>query len=136
SKITPPVCCHGYMPVKACTGLQRRPRSGRIVPMSVAVVIGAGIAGLSAAAAVAPRYGQVVLVDRDSLPDSAEPRRAVTQSYHGHVLLAAGQQALEELFPGLGVELVKAGAIPFDPGMDLGFYRYGARWDRIPTDLE
>jgi 2-polyprenyl-6-methoxyphenol hydroxylase-like FAD-dependent oxidoreductase len=104
--------------------------------MSVAVVIGAGIAGLSAAAAVAPRYGQVVLIDRDSLPDSATPRRGVPQGYHGHVLLAAGQQALEELFPGLGVELVKAGAIPFDPGLDLGFYRYGARWARTTSGLE
>jgi 2-polyprenyl-6-methoxyphenol hydroxylase-like FAD-dependent oxidoreductase len=103
--------------------------------MSVAVVIGAGIAGLSAAAAVAPRYGQVVLVDRDSLPDSATPRRGVPQGYHPHALLAAGQRALEELFPGLGDELVEAGAIPFDPGADLGFYRYGARWSRTTSGL-
>jgi 2-polyprenyl-6-methoxyphenol hydroxylase-like FAD-dependent oxidoreductase len=104
--------------------------------VSVAVVIGAGIAGLSAAAAVAPRYGQVFLVDRDSLPDSATPRRGVAQGYHAHVLLAAGQRALEELFPGLGAELVKAGAIPFDPGTELGFYRYGARWIRSASGLE
>jgi 2-polyprenyl-6-methoxyphenol hydroxylase-like FAD-dependent oxidoreductase len=109
---------------------------GENVPMSVAVVIGAGIAGLSAAAALAPRYGQVVLLDRDSLPDSATPRRGVPQGYHPHALLAAGQRALEELLPGLGAELVEAGAIPFDPGSDLGFYRYGARWARTTSGLE
>jgi 2-polyprenyl-6-methoxyphenol hydroxylase-like FAD-dependent oxidoreductase len=103
---------------------------------SVGVVIGAGIAGLSAAAAVAPRYERVVLVDRDSLPDTATPRRGVPQSHHAHVLLAAGQRALEELFPGLGDDLVKAGAIPFDPGADLGFYRYGAVWKRVASGLD
>src|SRR5256884_1358729 len=101
-----------------------------------AVVIGAGIAGLSLAAAVAGRFDQVVLVDRDLLPDSPTPRRGVPQSYHGHVLLAAGQRALEELFPGLGDELVRAGAIPFDPGVELGFYRYGALWPRVPSGLQ
>jgi 2-polyprenyl-6-methoxyphenol hydroxylase-like FAD-dependent oxidoreductase len=60
----------------------------------------------------------------------------VPQSYHAHALLAAGQRALEELFPGLGGELVAAGAIPFDPGRDLGFYRYGALWPRVATGLE
>lgn len=104
--------------------------------MSVAVVIGAGMAGLSAAAAVAARYERVVLLDRDGLPDAATPRRGVPQSYHAHVLLAAGLRALEDLFPALGAELVGAGAIPFDPGGDLGFYRYGARWARVASGLE
>jgi 2-polyprenyl-6-methoxyphenol hydroxylase-like FAD-dependent oxidoreductase len=110
--------------------------NGAMSQLSVAVVIGAGIAGLSAAAAVAARYQRVVLVDRDKLPDTATPRRGVPQSHHAHVLLAAGQRALEELFPGLGAELVEAGAIPFDPGADLGFYRYGARWTRVASGLE
>ena len=109
---------------------------GKNGPMSVAVIIGAGIAGLSAAAAVAPRYERVVLVDRDTLPDTATPRRGVPQSYHAHILLAAGQRALEELFPGLGDELVGAGAIRFDPGTDLGLFRYGAVWQRIESGLD
>jgi 2-polyprenyl-6-methoxyphenol hydroxylase-like FAD-dependent oxidoreductase len=51
------------------------------------------------------------------------------------VLLAAGQEALEELFPGLRAELVAAGALPFDPGSGLGLYRFGTLWTRVPTGL-
>jgi 2-polyprenyl-6-methoxyphenol hydroxylase-like FAD-dependent oxidoreductase len=107
-------------------------------PMSraLAVVIGAGIAGLSTAAAVAGRFGKVLVLDRDELPDTATPRRGVPQGYHGHVLLAAGQWALEDLFPGLRDELVATGALPFDPGDELGFFRYGAVWPRVKSGLE
>jgi len=103
---------------------------------SVAVVVGAGIAGLSAVAALADRFAKVILFDRDELPDDPVPRRGVPQSYHGHVLLAAGQRALEELVPGLGDELVAAGAIPFDPGAGLGFHRFGTLWPRVPSGLQ
>ena len=103
---------------------------------SLAVVIGAGIAGLAMAGTAAERFDRVLLLDRDQLPDTATPRRGVPQSYHGHVLLAAGQAALEELFPGVRDELVAAGALPFDFGVALGFYRYGAVWSRVPSGLE
>jgi 2-polyprenyl-6-methoxyphenol hydroxylase-like FAD-dependent oxidoreductase len=101
----------------------------------VAVVIGAGIAGLTVSRTLADRFNSVVLLDRDRLPDTASPRRGAAQTYHAHVLLAAGQRALEELFPGLHDELVRAGAIPFDPGSDLRFYRYGALWPAVPLGL-
>jgi 2-polyprenyl-6-methoxyphenol hydroxylase-like FAD-dependent oxidoreductase len=100
-----------------------------------AVVIGAGIAGLAASRALADRFRRVVVLDRDTLPDAAEPRRGAPQTHHAHVLLAAGQRALEELFPGLGDELVGAGAVPFDPGTDLRFYRYGRVWPAVPIGL-
>ncbi len=98
-----------------------------------AVVIGAGIAGLAAARALAGRFDRVLVLDRDELPDDAAPRRGVPQSGHGHVLLIAGQRALGELFPGLRDELVEAGGVDFDPSLDLSFYRYGAIWSRIPS---
>jgi 2-polyprenyl-6-methoxyphenol hydroxylase-like FAD-dependent oxidoreductase len=100
-----------------------------------AVVIGAGIAGLSAARVLADRFDQVTVVDRDLLPDTAVPRRGASQSAHAHVLLVAGERALEELFPGLRDELVRAGATQFDPGLDLRMYRYGRRWDTRPSEL-
>ncbi len=101
-----------------------------------AVVIGAGIAGLAMARTLAGRFDRVVVFDRDTLPHAATPRRGAPQSHHGHVLLAAGQHALEELFPGLRGELVRAGALPFDPGSGLRFYRYGSVWPAAPTGLE
>ncbi|HEU4426880.1 MAG TPA: FAD-dependent monooxygenase [Pilimelia sp.] len=102
---------------------------------AVAIVIGAGIAGLAVGRMLADRFARVVLLDRDRLPDTASPRRGAPQTHHAHVLLAAGQRALEQLFPGLHDELVRAGAVPFDPGTDLRFYRYGAVWPAAPAGL-
>jgi 2-polyprenyl-6-methoxyphenol hydroxylase-like FAD-dependent oxidoreductase len=101
-----------------------------------AVVIGAGIAGLSAARTLARRFDQVLVVDRDELPEDPVPRRGVPQGSHAHVLLAAGLRALEELFPGLRAQLVTAGATPFDPGNDLCFVRYGAVAPAVTTGLD
>jgi glycine/D-amino acid oxidase-like deaminating enzyme len=64
------------------------------------VVIGAGIAGLTTACTLADRFDRVVVLDRDRLPDEAIPRSGVPQGEHGHVLLMAGQRALDQLFPG------------------------------------
>lgn len=100
-----------------------------------AIVIGAGIAGTAAARVLADRFDSVLLLDRDELTDHAEPRRGVPQGAHGHVLLVAGQRALDTLFPGLMAELVAAGAVEFDPGMGLSFSRFGAIWPRVHTEL-
>ncbi|HLL37840.1 MAG TPA: FAD-dependent monooxygenase [Streptomyces sp.] len=96
-----------------------------------AVVIGAGIAGLSAAKALSGAFQQVVVVDRDELPQSGDPRRGVPQGQHSHVLLVAGQRALGELFPGLMDELTERGAVIFDSGEDLHLYRLGAAWEPV-----
>lgn len=100
-----------------------------------AVVIGGSIAGMAAARVLADRFDSVVVVDRDELVDDTEPRRGVPQGGHGHVLLVAGQRAFTALFPGLMAELVAAGAVEFDPGMSLAFYRFGAIWPRVRTEL-
>ena len=102
---------------------------------SCALVIGAGIAGLCAARTLADRFERVLVFDRDELPEAAVPRRGVTQGGHGHVLLAAGQRALGELFPGLMDELVSAGGVRFDPGTELSFYRFGSIWPAVPSEL-
>jgi 2-polyprenyl-6-methoxyphenol hydroxylase-like FAD-dependent oxidoreductase len=100
-----------------------------------AVVVGAGIAGLAAARTLADRFDRVVVLDRDRLPEDAAPRRGVPQGEHGHVLLIAGQRALEGLFPGLRDELLAAGAVDFDQGTDLIVYRWGATFVRSPSTL-
>ena len=75
-----------------------------------AVVIGASIAGLLAAHVLADRYGQVTVIERDELPDTPTHRRGVPHGRHLHALAARGQQALEDLLPGITAAVVADGA--------------------------
>jgi 2-polyprenyl-6-methoxyphenol hydroxylase-like FAD-dependent oxidoreductase len=83
-----------------------------------AVVVGAGLGGLSAARVLADYFDEVIILDRDELPDDAAPRPGVPQGKHPHALLGGGLKALENLFPGFGHELMRAGAEPMKPGFD------------------
>ena len=65
-----------------------------------AVVVGAGMAGLTAARALADHFEGVVVVENDGLPASAAPRPGTPQSRHAHALLVGGQRALGTLFSG------------------------------------
>jgi 2-polyprenyl-6-methoxyphenol hydroxylase-like FAD-dependent oxidoreductase len=74
-----------------------------------AVVLGASMGGLLAARVLADAYERVTVVDRDLLPERAADRQGVPQGRHAHALLARGAQILDELFPGLLVDLEAAG---------------------------
>ncbi|CAM5576343.1 NAD(P)-binding protein OS=Streptomyces tendae OX=1932 GN=GUR47_10255 PE=4 SV=1 [Streptomyces tendae] len=66
-----------------------------------AVVIGAGLSGMLAAAVLsAAGADEVVVVDRDELPDGPEHRRGLPQGRHAHLLMAGGLTAMEELLEG------------------------------------
>lgn len=84
-----------------------------------AVVIGAGISGLSAAQALAEFFGNVVILERDEKTEDARPRPGVPQGRQPHLLLSGGFTALSELFPGIGGDLEVAGALPYAAGEDL-----------------
>lgn len=75
-----------------------------------AVVLGGSIAGLMAARVLADSHNDVVVIERDELPQTAAHRRGASQGRHVHALLAGGQQVLEQLFDGLTAELVGLGA--------------------------
>ncbi|MEV7419784.1 FAD-dependent monooxygenase [Streptomyces sp. NPDC089919] len=96
-----------------------------------AVVIGGGLAGMLAAAAIAPYADEVTVVERDVLPATAEPRRYLPQSGHAHMMWSGGVEAMEQLLPGVSGRLLTAGArrIPLTHGMVAlsaqGWYR---RW--------
>ncbi|MBV9273632.1 MAG: hypothetical protein JO333_07040, partial [Verrucomicrobia bacterium] len=97
-----------------------------------AVVVGGALAGLSAARPLSERFRQVVILDRDEMPDGAKPRPGVPQGKHPHGLLGGGVKALEQLFPGFGNELRQAGAVPIDRGFDILFEIAGQDpWPRI-----
>jgi 2-polyprenyl-6-methoxyphenol hydroxylase-like FAD-dependent oxidoreductase len=100
-----------------------------------AVVIGAGVAGLLAAHAMAERFDEVTIVDRDHLPDGDQARRGVPQGAHAHALLARGQQLLEARFPGLTAELIADGATVGDILGDVRMHLSGHRLRSTPTGL-
>ena len=95
-----------------------------------AVVIGAGLGGLTAAGALADRVDQVVVLERDALPLEAEYRAGTPQARHVHGLLLSGQRTLSELFPGFEHDLAGAGAVPLRVGLDVRMERPG--YDPFP----
>jgi 2-polyprenyl-6-methoxyphenol hydroxylase-like FAD-dependent oxidoreductase len=95
-----------------------------------AVVIGAGMGGLSAARALADHFEHVLILERDALPEDPLDRAGVPQGRYVHGLLAGGQRALDELFPGFENSLIRAGAVPFRVGLDVRVERPG--YDPFP----
>ena len=83
-----------------------------------AVVLGSGFSGLLAAGALADRFDEVVLVERDTDPGYAA-RRGVAQGAQLHGLLPRGAQVLEQLLPGLRDELVRDGAVLANLGSEV-----------------
>ncbi|MGC9497143.1 NAD(P)/FAD-dependent oxidoreductase [Streptomyces sp. WG7] len=78
-----------------------------------AVVIGAGLAGTLAAAVLSTAgVDEVIVLDRDELPEGPEHRRGLPQGRHAHLLMAGGLAAMEELVPGVSLRkrLLAAGA--------------------------
>ncbi|MFD7628025.1 FAD-dependent oxidoreductase [Streptomyces sp. NPDC059851] len=94
------------------------------------VVLGGGLAGTLAAAALAPYAGDVLVLEQDGvLPATPAPRPRLPQAAHAHMLWAGGAEAVEALLPGVVDDWLAAGAhrIPIPNGMvsfsPAGWYR-------------
>jgi 2-polyprenyl-6-methoxyphenol hydroxylase-like FAD-dependent oxidoreductase len=90
--------------------------SGRIGKQ--AVVVGAGMAGLTAARSLADSFEKIVVLENDTLPKEAIHRPGTPQCRHLHALLPGGLQALIRLFPGFEDSLSQAGAVHLRMGYD------------------
>jgi 2-polyprenyl-6-methoxyphenol hydroxylase-like FAD-dependent oxidoreductase len=88
-----------------------------------AVVLGSGMAGLFAARVLADHFDEVVLIDRDDVPDSPNTRDGVPQGKHFHALLPGGLNIACDLFSGFTDDLQAAGAVPCVGGQDFWAYR-------------
>ncbi|HKE60714.1 MAG TPA: FAD-dependent monooxygenase [Pyrinomonadaceae bacterium] len=86
-----------------------------------ALVIGSSMAGMLAARVLSDHFSSVTILERDSLTAETEHRRGIPQAQHLHALLARGLQIIEQLFPGIGEELVHAGAVPLETGSDVAW---------------
>jgi len=100
-----------------------------------AIIIGASIGGLTAAAAVSDSFERITIIDRDELPAAPAPRRGARQSRLTHGLTARGEMALGELFPGLVGELAAIGVPIGDGQSDVNWYVDGRRLKRAVSGL-
>jgi 2-polyprenyl-6-methoxyphenol hydroxylase-like FAD-dependent oxidoreductase len=92
-----------------------------------AVVIGAGIAGLTTARVLSDHFEHVTIVERDHTPGLDEFRSGVPQNKQPHALMKRGLLELEQLFPGFSKEWEANGAVPVDFGHDVEWNAFG-RW--------
>ncbi|MGG3623036.1 glutamate synthase [Bacillus gobiensis] len=100
-----------------------------------AVVIGSGIAGKLAAKALSHLFQQVIIVEADQECKEKVPRKRVPQSYHPHVLLKRGEEAIETLFPGIVSQLIEDGSIVTNPTKDLKWHHFGYWKKRFSGEL-
>ena len=71
-----------------------------------AIVMGASVAGLWAARVLADHFDEVLIVERDNLPEGPELRPGIPQARQYHIMLLKGLQLMDDLFPGLRTELI------------------------------
>lgn len=100
-----------------------------------AVVIGASFAGLCTARVLADYFERIVVLERDELPDAAEPRRGVPQGQHAHGLLTTGGKILDDILPGYGEEIVANGGVENDLGSDWITYLVYGYVAETPTSM-
>lgn len=100
-----------------------------------ALVIGGSMAGMLAARVLTDRFERVTVVERDRFPEGPAPRKGVPQARHVHALLKRGRITLERLFPGIGDELVAAGAPTLDMANDIAWLNPAGWGVRFPSDL-
>ncbi|CAB3760415.1 Putative epoxidase LasC [Paraburkholderia solisilvae] len=92
-----------------------------------AIVIGAGIGGLSAARSLVGSFEEILVFEREVLTNVIAPRAGIPQGRHPHSLLPGGTQALSELFDNFPMKLRNAGAKVTDYAKRMRFEFPGQR---------
>ena len=95
-----------------------------------AIVIGGSMAGLTAARVLTDHFERVTIIERDRLPDTPDFRRGAPQARHAHTFPLRGQAILEQLFPGLGDEMLANGAVAVNGGSEMAFFIAGG-WHQV-----
>jgi len=86
------------------------------------VVIGAGMAGLMAAAVLTEHFAEVAIIEKDDLPRTPQVRKGVPQGAHVHTFLGYAVEAMEDFLPGIMAELYEAGAVQIRRNKDIWFH--------------
>ena len=97
-------------------------------------IVGASIAGLLTAAALAEQFDEVVLVESDQLPTQPAHRQGVPHDNQVHAMLAIGVRAMERLLPGLTEQLCAAGGVMLDAGCEVAIYEAQGWAGRVTSE--
>jgi 2-polyprenyl-6-methoxyphenol hydroxylase-like FAD-dependent oxidoreductase len=100
-----------------------------------AIVIGGSIGGLLAARVLSDHFLEVTIIEREGLAHSAEPRQAIPQGRHVHVLLEQGTRVIKQLFPDLVPALTEAGLTLADTSRDFRWRHFQVWKTRVPTGI-
>ncbi|WP_281194548.1 NAD(P)/FAD-dependent oxidoreductase [Halorubrum sp. F4] len=90
-----------------------------------AVVVGGSVAGLCAARVLADAFGEVVLIERDTIPETPRPRDGAPQTSHPHAMLEAGRATIEDLFPGFGERVLGGDGLLIDAAREMRYFDGG-----------
>ena len=90
-----------------------------------AVVVGGGMAGMCTARVLADAFDDVVVLERDTLPDGPAIRDGAPQTGQPHAMLEAGRAVLCDLFPGFEAAVRDAGGLKIDMIDDIDWYNRG-----------
>ena len=93
------------------------------------MVVGAGIAGLCSAAALARHCRQVILLDKDRL-GNGQVRRGAPQGAHIHQFQIGALQRIEEQFKGFTERAMQQGAAGFEWGPHTRLFTRG-EWSEV-----
>jgi 2-polyprenyl-6-methoxyphenol hydroxylase-like FAD-dependent oxidoreductase len=107
--------------------------SGPTGKMNRAIVIGASMTGLLAARVLSERFAQVLVLERDELPNHPAARKGTPQVGHAHALLPRGRQIMDDLFSGFSKALIDRGALSGDGGLNVHVSVGGRPLMRAPT---
>lgn len=90
-----------------------------------AVVVGGSVAGLCAARVLADAFAEVVVVERDGIPETPRARDGAPQTSHPHAMLEAGRATIEDLFPGFGERVLAGGGLLIDAAREMRYFDGG-----------
>lgn len=102
---------------------------------SQAVVLGGSMAGLCAARVLRDAFDEVVVIERDTLPESPAVRGGAPQTGQPHSMLEAGRATLDDFFPGFSEDVQAAGGLELDMIDDVVWYNRGGAVAGTDTDL-
>ncbi|MCF8564199.1 hypothetical protein LLE49_05520 [Alicyclobacillus tolerans] len=94
-----------------------------------AVVMGGSISGMLSARVLSDFFDDVIIIEADDPSYVKSVRKRIPQGQHSHVLLQAGQQVLDRLFPNFINELIEDGSVVADFTNDLEWFHFG-KWKK------